>query len=248
MSSTSQSSNSTDHDYLRLNYDTEHKRWTEINTKINFGWSQPVADRHAAAGAHRQDRANHRRDVSRLQQRFAGAEPDHRLPYARRAAEAADRARRANRRAARAKGICAARLARSAKARGLWADGDRRQPGACRQRLHFRIAIPKEQMVQVNLTASTGLAIPPTSSATWSSSRATARWWSAGCRQRHARRRRLRIRGRFRRQAGGYIGRAGRSRRQSSEVVRGVHKIWPDIQAQLPRGRQWRIVYDLTNS
>ena len=41
--------------------------------------AQPVAVRHAAAGADRQGRPDHRRDVHGLRQRRAGAQPDHRL-------------------------------------------------------------------------------------------------------------------------------------------------------------------------
>ena len=62
--------------------------------------AEPAAHRHAAAGADGQGRPDHRRDVHRLQQRRPGAQPDHRLPRARRAAEAAGGAGRADGRAA----------------------------------------------------------------------------------------------------------------------------------------------------
>ncbi len=88
--------------------------------------AQSAAGGNAAAGAHRQDRSNHRRNVSGLRQRYARAEPDHRLSHAGRAAQAADGTRCADRGIARPKGVRAAGLARSAKACGIWADRDRR--------------------------------------------------------------------------------------------------------------------------
>ena len=63
---------------------------------------QSAADRHAAADPDGQDRPVHRRHVYRLQQRYVGAEPDHRLSGARGAAEAAGGDGRADRRTARA--------------------------------------------------------------------------------------------------------------------------------------------------
>ena len=103
---------------------------------------EPAADRIAAADPDRQGRPDHRRHVYRLQQRRAGRQPDHRLPGARGAAQAAGGARRADRGAPGRQDVRAARLARSAEARRLRADRDRREPGARRQRLHLRASAP----------------------------------------------------------------------------------------------------------
>ena len=111
MTSTSQSGTSTITVYLRLNYDAD-KALTEINTKINSvlnqlptGTQQPVLT--VKIG----------QTIDAMYIGFnsdtLGAEPDHRLSHARRAAEAADDTRRANRRIARPEGVRAARLARS---------------------------------------------------------------------------------------------------------------------------------------
>ena len=67
--------------------------------------AEPASHRHAAADADGQGRPDHRRDVYRLQQQRAGAEPDHRLHRARGAAEAAGGARRADGRDPRAASI-----------------------------------------------------------------------------------------------------------------------------------------------
>jgi len=98
--------------------------------------------------------------------------------------------------------------------------------------------------VQVNLTASTGCILQRVPHL--SSSRATARW--CVCRMSPTSRSAPKTTNprSVSTQAGGLHRRAGRSRRQSSGVVRGVHKIWPDIQAQLPRGLNGEIVYDST--
>ena len=79
----------------------------------------------------------HRRDVYRLQQHGAGAEPDHRLPGSRGAAEAAGGARRADRRNPRRQEFRPARLARSGEAGGLWPDRGRRVAGAGGEQLHL---------------------------------------------------------------------------------------------------------------
>ena len=122
MTSTSQSGVSTITVYLRLNYDAD-KALTEINTKINSvlnqlpaGTQQPVLTVKVGQTI---DAMYHR-----LQQRRAGAEPDHRLPDARRAAEAAGGARRADGGAARAASIsrCApGSIRRSSRRYGLTA-------------------------------------------------------------------------------------------------------------------------------
>ena len=136
MTSVSQSGTSTITVYLRLNYDAD-KALTEINTKVNSvlnqlptGTLQPILT--VKIGQ------IHRRHVYRLQQRYLGAQSDHRLSGARGAAEAAGGDGRADRRTARRRNLCAARLARSEKARGVRADRRRCQSGAHRQRLHFR--------------------------------------------------------------------------------------------------------------
>ena len=128
MTSTSPSGVSTITVYLRLNYDAD-KALTEINTKIRLG-AEPAAHRHAAADADGEGRPDHRRHVYRLQQHGAGAEPDHRLPRARGAAEAAGGARRADGGNPRRQEFRAARLARSGQAGRLWPD---RRP-MCRRR------------------------------------------------------------------------------------------------------------------
>ena len=77
------------------------------------------------------------------------------------------------------------------------------------------IGTTKGQMVQVNLTASTGLhSASEFRNLVIKQSERRGRP-PAGRRQRHARFRRLRIRGRLRRQAGGLYRRSGRARRQS---------------------------------
>ena len=109
------------------------------------------------------------------------------------------------------------------------------------------IGTTKGQMVQVNLTASTGLhsAEEFRNLVVKQSNGAVVRL--QGRRQCHARRRRLRIRGRLRRQAGGLYRHPGCAGGQSARRrSHGVHKIWPDIQAQLPRGLDGEIVYDST--
>ena len=136
MTSVSQSGVSTITVYLRLNYDAD-KALTEINTKVNSvlnqlpaGTLQPILT--VKIG----------QTIDAMYIGFnsdtLGAEPDHRLPDPRGAAQAAGGRRRTDGGTARPEGVRPARLARSAKARGVRADGDRRQPGAGRQRLHLR--------------------------------------------------------------------------------------------------------------
>ena len=131
MSSTSLSGVSTITVYLRLNYDAD-KALTEINTKITSVLSQlPAGTQQPDADG--QGGPDHRCHVYRLQQHRPGAEPDHRLPRARGAAEAAGGARRADRRDPRRQVFRAARLARSGQAGRLRPHRDRRVAGAWRR-------------------------------------------------------------------------------------------------------------------
>ena len=100
--------------------------------------AQPVARRHAAADADGAGRPDHRCDVYRLQFQGAAAQPDHRLSGARRAAEIAGGARRADRRAAGRQVFRPARLAGSGEARRAGPDRGRCFAGAGRQQLHLR--------------------------------------------------------------------------------------------------------------
>ncbi len=111
MTSTSQSGTSTITVNLRQNYDTS-KAAAEINIKVNSVLNQlPV--RFATAGHHRQGGSDHGCHVHGLFQPHAGAQPDHRLSAARRAAEIAGRRGRADRRTAGRTVFFPARLARS---------------------------------------------------------------------------------------------------------------------------------------
>ena len=224
MNSVSQSSVSTITVTLRLNYDAD-KALTEINTKVASvlnqlppGTLQPTLDG--------EDRPDHRRHVYRLQQRHLGAEPDHRLLDARGAAKTASGAGRADRGTARPEGVCAARLARSAKARRLRAHRDRRQPGAHRQRLHIRHRQYQRpdgagQSVRLDQPAFGGRVPQSGDQAKRRRHRA-----AQGRRQCHARRRGLRVRGRLRRQAGGLYrhpgGAVGQSARGDRRHPQGV--------------------------
>ena len=193
MTSTSQTGVSTITVNLRLNYDAD-KALTEINTKITSVLNQ-LPPRHAAAGPDGEGRPDHRRDVYRLQQRRAAAEPDHRLPGARRAAEAAGGARACRRpRLLGAQEFRAARLARSAEARRL--RPDRRPMSAQALAANDYISglgNTKGQMVQVNLTASTDLHSLDEFRNLVVKQANGAIVRLQGRRQRHARRRRLRI-------------------------------------------------------
>ena len=161
-----------------------------------FG-AQPAADRNAAAGADGQDRADHRCDVSRVQQRYARAEPDHRLSHACRSAQAPDHSRRADGGTAWAKSVRAARLARSAEARCLRPDRERRQRRAHRQRFHIRHRHHQGpdgagQSDRIDRAAFDRRVPQPRHQTEQRRGGAVA-----GRRQRHARRRGLRIRGRI---------------------------------------------------
>ena len=137
MTSTSQSGVSTITVNLRLNYDAD-KALTEINTKVNSVLNQlPTGTQQPMLTV--QDRPDHRRHVYRLQQRHAGAEPDHRLSGARRAAEAAGGRRACRPRNCSAQKIFALRAwldPQKLAAFGLTATDV--SAGAGRQRLHFR--------------------------------------------------------------------------------------------------------------
>ena len=142
--------------YLRLNYDAD-KALTEINTKITSVLNQ-LPHRHAAAGADGAGRADHRRDVYRLQQRRAAAQPDHRLPRPRGAAEAAGGAGRADGgdpRAARISRCAPGSIRTKLAAYGLTAT-DVSQALAANNYISG-LGTTKGQMVQVDLTASTDL-------------------------------------------------------------------------------------------
>jgi multidrug efflux pump len=101
-------------------------------------------------------------------------------------------------------------------------------------------------MVQVNLTASTSLhTLEEFRNLVIKQS--TARHRAAeGRRQCHARRRGLRLRGRFRRQAAVYIGIQVAPSANLLDVIKGVRTVFPEIQAQLPHGLNGEIVYDST--
>ena len=244
MTSTSQSGVSTITVNLRLNYDAD-KALTEINTKVNSvlnqlppGTQQPVLTR--------QDRPDLRRHVYRLQQRRAGAEPDHRLPGARRAAEAAGGRGRADRRDPRR-----ARTSRCApgsirtSSRPTASPRPTSAPALAANNYISGLGTTKGQMVQVNLTASTSLhsarGVPQPRRQAGERRHRPAQ----GRRQRDARRRRLRIR----RSASTARRRsisASRSRPPPtcSTSSRACTTVFPDIQAQLPQGSNGEIVYD----
>ena len=117
MTSVSQSGVSTITVTLRLNYDAD-KALTEINTKVNSVLNQlPTGTLQPTLTV----KIGQTIDAMYIgfNSDTLGAEPDHRLPDPRRAAEAAGGARRADRRTARPESFRAARLARSAEARGL---------------------------------------------------------------------------------------------------------------------------------
>ena len=136
MTSTSQNSTSTITVYLRQNYDTS-KAAAEINIKVNSVLNQlPTGSLLPVITV--KGRANHRRAVHGIRQRFPGIESNHRLPLARGAAEAAGRGGSADGRDHRRQDLLAARVARSEEIGSLWIDGERRVGGTGRQRLHFR--------------------------------------------------------------------------------------------------------------
>ena len=136
MTSVSQSGVSTITVYLRLNYDAD-KSLTEINTKVNSilnqlpaGTLQPILT----------VKIGQTIDAMYLGFNSDTLEPNQITDYLTRVVQPKLQAvsRRADGGTARSEGVRPARLARSAKARGVRADGDRRQPGAGRQRLHIR--------------------------------------------------------------------------------------------------------------
>ena len=118
---------------LRLNYDA-NRALTEINTQVNSVKNQLPAQAQApvltvAVGS------DDRRDVHGLLQRHAADQQRHRLPVARRQAEARFDRRRADRRAARRAPVRAACLARLRQAGGARPDRRRREPGPRKQQL-----------------------------------------------------------------------------------------------------------------
>ena len=219
MTSTSQSGVSTITVYLRLNYDSS-KALTEINTKVSSvlnrlpaGTQQPVLTV--------QDRPDHRCDVHRLQQQGAGAQPDHRLPGARRAAQAAVGRGRADRRASGRQELRAARLARPAEARGLRPHRRRRGPGADQQRLHRGARHDQGPDGPGHAESLDGAELAqgvpqPRAEAAGRRDRAPERR-----RQRHPGLRRLRIRGELRRPEGGLYRHPGGAGRQPARRHQG---------------------------
>src|SRR5579875_2624643 len=192
-----------------------------------FG-AQPAARRDAAAGHDREGGSDHRRHVYRLQQRRAGAEPDHRLSRPRGAAEAPGGSRRADGRDPRRQEL---RIARLALANNDYISG---------------VGSTKGQMVQVNLTASTSLH-------TLDEFRNLVLKQSNGAIVRLKDVANVNLgyddydsAVAFDGKQAVYIGIQVAPAANLLDVIAGVRKIFPDIQSQLPQGLNGEIVYDST--
>ena len=163
--------------------------------------AEPAAAGIAAAGADGQGRPDHRRDVYRLLQRRCWRPTRSPTTWCAWCSPSCRRSRRADRRDPRRQELRAARLARSGEAGGLWPDRRRRE----RRRWPRTTTSPasastKGQMVQVDLTASTNLHSLEEFRNLVLKQAGRRHRAAGGRRQCHARRRRLRIRGRLRRQ------------------------------------------------
>ena len=239
MTSTSQSGVSTITVYLRLNYDRQGADRDQHQGELG---AEPAARRHAAAGADGPGRPDDRRDVHRLQQQGAGAQPDHRLPGARRAAQAAGGRGRADRGASAAPRIsrCApGSIRRSSRPTasppptwprrstdndyisGLGNDQGPDGPGhlkastACSSLEEFRNLVVKQQDGAIVRLSDVANVV--------------------------ARLRRLRIRGAASTaRSAVYIGIQMAPAANLLDVIEGVRDVFPAIQAQLPAGAERR--------